>query len=368
MSNHLTGVEFAESENYYEVSSFLTKVKSRLIRHPLLNLAGIFQVVRATEKDCDAYGSFNRFLDADKPYFIYLENPLAVYHYTIGRIGHRTGATRFRNCLNDPKLKYIVCMSDACRKTFAQINMPLPAHVKMKTIYPYVPANSHATPSWIEEKSKSEYLECLYCVQGVRFVSKGGLEVLSAYEQLLKKGLKIHLTVITKFADLDPGVEKRLMSCPGITCHDFTFSYEDLEKVYANSNVLLQPSSDDSFGLTVLEAMKGGCAVICSKMYAFPEMVTEGVNGFLLEPKYYFFDENHIPNPAVWNHRKKTLYSRKESAQLVGELEDRLTRLCEDRKLLCEMSRRSLEIAGEKFGEESICAQWEDVWEALKHE
>lgn len=31
------------------------------------------------------YGSFNRFLKTDKPYFIYLENPLALYHYSIKR-------------------------------------------------------------------------------------------------------------------------------------------------------------------------------------------------------------------------------------------------------------------------------------------
>ena len=282
MSHRISCVEFVESENYYETSTFLNKVKSKLIRHHALNLLGIFQIVHAKGKMCDAYGSFNRFLDADKPYFIYLENPLALYHYTIGRIGYKFGRERFRRCLYDPKLKYIACMSDACRDTFEKINMPLPEHIRMKTIYPYVPANPHISLEKIENKSKSEYMECLYCVQGSRFVSKGGLEILSAYENLRKKGVKIHLTVITKISDLDVDVKQRLLNSLGVSSHDFTYTYEELESVYANANVLLQPSSDDSFGLTVLEAMKGGCAVICSRMYAFPEMVEDGVNGYIV--------------------------------------------------------------------------------------
>jgi hypothetical protein len=49
-------------------------------------------------------------------------------------------------------------------------------------------------------------------------------------------------------------------------------------------------------------------------------------------------------------------------------MEDLLLKLSRDRELLKSMSMRSLEIAGEKFGEERICAQWDEVWEVLKGE
>ena len=365
MSQQMTGVDFLEKEGYYETPSLLTKLKSRVIRLPVLDPAGVFQVVNAKGHDCDAYGSFNRFLDADKPYFLYLENPTALYHYTLGRISYRAGRDKFQNCLNSPNLRYIVCMSDACKDTFARINMPVPAHVKMKTIYPFVPDNPHIDLDKVRQKSKGEYLECLYCVQGIRFISKGGLEVLTAVERLRKQGCKIRLTVITKLSDLDKAVRERLNNCQGIVVHDFDYSYEEMEKVYAKANVLLQPSSDDSFGLTVLEAMKGGCAVIASKMYAFPEMVADGINGYLLEPKWRFFDEENIPNPSVWNHRKRTIYHRRESETLVAQLEEAISKLCGDRELLEELSLNSLECAGGKFGESRICAQWDDVWEEL---
>lgn len=61
-----------------------------------------------------------------------------------------------------------------------------------------------------------------------------------------------------------------------------------------NSTLLLHPTSDDSNSLTVLEAMKAGLPIISTKLYAIPEMVKDGVNGFLTEPKYAFFDNNNL--------------------------------------------------------------------------
>lgn len=366
ISANMPDVEFVEKAGYYETNTASTKMKSRLIRSPLLDLLGIFQVVKISTQQCDAYASFNRFLDADKPYFIYLENPTALYHYALRRIRYSKGQERFRACLKDPNLRYIVCMSEACKSSFVEINMPLPEHVKIKTIYPFVPANGKSSPERITEKSCREYLECLFCVQGIRFVSKGGLEVLSAYRNLRQKGVKIHLTVITKLSDLDKKVLSRLESYEDVTLRDFSFSYDELEEIYADTNVLLQPSSDDSFGLTVLEAMKGGCAVLCSRLYAFPEMVEDGVNGFLVEPKYWFFDSKHIPNPKIWNHRKRTIHSHRESRLLVKQLEERLIQLEENRKMLASLSLNSLLRANTKFGETQISEEWEDVLCSLK--
>lgn len=366
---HLTkaveDVEFVEANGYYEINSAVTKLKSILIRSRLLNPLGIFQVIDVKEKVCDCYGSFNRFLHTDKPYFIYLENPTALYHYTLGRIKYPLGRKMFKKCLDDPNLRQIICMSNACRDSFEKVNIKLPEHVDIKTIYPYVPKNENINSSLIEEKSKNEYLECLYCVQGIRFVSKGGLEVLSAYEKLRNQGVKIHLTVITKLADISEDVKGRLYSCEGVSVHDFSFSYEELEKIYAKMNLLIQVASDESFGLTILEAMKGGCAIIASQMYAFPEMVEDGKNGFLLEPKHWMFDKENIPNPKVWNHRKKTLYSKIESERLVEELSSCIAKFSQDREMLSAFSKNSLNTANTKFGEDAILSEWKLVLENI---
>lgn len=366
MSQHMQDVSFVDNGQYYEVAGLRSKAVSKLIRSHLLDPVGLFQILKVSGKDCDYYGSFNRFLQADKPYFLYLENPTALYHYTLGRIRFPAGRKRFAACLNDPNLKYIVCMADACRNTFERVNMPVPEGVKMTTIYPFVPRNPHADPEQIREKSENDTLECLFCVQGRRFITKGGLDVLKAYETLRAKGYRIHLRVITKLSELDKKTLKRLTSCEGITVHDFTFRYEELEEIYAKTNVLIHPSADDSVGLTILEAMKGGCAIVGSRLYGFTEMVEEDGNGFLLEPKYRIFTEEHLPNPRCWKHWKKRYYARKKDPAFIERIVKAVEKLYLDREKLRACSLRSLELANTKFGEDTICEQWKDVWNTLE--
>jgi glycosyltransferase involved in cell wall biosynthesis len=256
-------------------------------------------------------------------------------------------------------------MSDACRETFARVNMPAPEQLKMATIYPFVPRNLHTNPEQIREKSSHETLEYLFCVQGRRFLTKGGLDVLEAHRNLMAKGYNIHLRVITKLSELDKKTLEQLTSCEGVSVHDFTFSYAELEEIYAKTNILIHPSSDDSFGLTLLEAMKGGCAVITTDLYAFPEMVQDDVNGILLEPKYRMFTEENIPNPKCWKRWKKLYYTKKKDPAFVSRIEKAVEALYLDREKLCAYSLRSLELADTKFGEDTICQQWKDVWNTL---
>ena len=366
MSQHMEDVSFVDKGQYYEVAGLRSKLASKLIRSHLLDPAGLFQILKVSGKDCDCYGSFNRFLQTDKPYFIYLENPTALYHYTLGRIRFPAGRKRFAKCLNDPNLKCIICMADACRDTFSRVNMPVPEHVKMVTIYPFVPRNPYASPEQIREISKNETLECLFCAQGRRFLTKGGLDVLEAFRNLRAKGCNIHLRVITKLAELDKKTLAKLTSCEGVTVHDFTFRYEELEEIYAKTNVLIHPSSDDSVGLTILEAMKGGCTIVGSDLYGFTEMVEDGGNGMLLEPKFRIFTKEHLPNPKCWKRWKKLLYARRKDPAFVKRIEKAVESVYRDREKLCAYSLRSLELADTKFGEDAICKQWKDVWNTLE--
>ena len=366
VSERLPQVEFSENNNYYETNSITSKLKSKIIRFRIFDFLGIFQSVEIANRDCEIYGSFNRFLKADKPYFVYLENPTALYHYCLDRIKYKRGKQRFASHLNDKNLRHIVCMSKACANTFEKINMPLPGHVKITNIYPLVPTNNLVSESQIRQKSKNETLECLFCVQGIRFASKGGLETMRAVNKLHCNGVKIHLTVITKISDVDKRILKEIKSYPFVTLYDFKFEYSELERIYARANVLIQPTSDESFGLTFLEAMKGGCTLIGSRMYAIPEMIQDGFNGCLVEPHYWFFDKNNIPNPKVWNHRRRTIYSGKVSEDLVNSIAEKLG-LLTDREVLENYSLNSYKMSmSEDFSEEGIIKKWNDILEDFK--
>lgn len=368
LSQGLEDIEFIADNQYYEVSTRSKQIKSKLIRSRLFDYVGLFQVIGMSGKECDCYGSFNRFLKSDKPYFIYLENPTALYHYALGRVNHTAGKKRFQKCLNDPNLKYIVCMSEACRSTFEKVNMPLPASMEMKTIYPFVPSNPCISEELIQKKSQAELLECLFCVQGKSFYTKGGRDVLEAVAQLQDAGCNIHLTVITNLDMLKPETLEFIHSRKNMTLHDFRFTYEQMEKIYARTAVLLQPSSADSCPLTVLEAVKGGCAVLGSRLYALPEMVEHNGNGILIDPMYWTFTPDNMPNPIAWGYEKKVKLAEKRCQRYVDDIRLALHTMYEDRNLLQRFCKRSIEIADTKFGERVICGQWEDVWDAMKKE
>lgn len=356
-----------ESTAIYELNSWKDKLKNSIGRSSFFDLLGIVQVIKPTKLCYDIYGSFNRFLNIDKPYFIYVENPTALFHYRLNRKKSFFGKKKIEKELNNPYLKALVFMSNACGNTFEKVCGKPHKDCIQEVIYPYVPQNPYISPYKIKIKSQEENLDLLFVAQGLRFYSKGGLEVIEAFNQLKLKGLKLSLRIITSFKDLDFNTFEFLRAQKDIIVEDFRFSFDEMQEIYANSHILIQPSSDDSSPLTILEAIKSGLPIIGSKLYAIPEMVEEGFNGFLCDPHWWFFDRNNIPNPEVWNYRKKTIYSGKVSSEVIEFLKEKIEFLYNNREVLEDFSLNSLRKSKEPpFACEYIIGHWNEVFKSIK--
>jgi L-malate glycosyltransferase len=61
----------------------------------------------------------------------------------------------------------------------------------------------------------------------------------------------------------------------------FLGNREDVACLLAASDIALVPSESESFGLAALEAMSCGCAVIATDIGGLPELVRDGVDGYL---------------------------------------------------------------------------------------
>lgn len=353
-------IEFINDKGTYEVNSKLKKFIANLLRKRLIGFWGIFKVlkIKNTEIAADYYLSFNRFVDSDKPYVIYLENPTALCNYSLTCLHSPFVKRRLKRYIEDENLKKIICMSNACENTLQKVlNIPIPEK-KIIQIYPYVPRNLLVSEDKIYKRCNDK-LSILYIAQGARFRSKGGAEIIHAYIELRKK-YEVSLTIITNIKQLDRKILK-IIKENDIDLYDFEYTYQQLEHIYMQHTLLVQPSSDDSFGMTVLEGMKAGLPIITSDMYAFKEMVIDGKNGFLLSPAYYFFDKSDMPNPKVWNHRKRTIYSKRINGKLVQDLYNKIELLYKDRSLLFAMSMNSLERAEIVFGRERLITLWNDA-------
>jgi spore coat protein SA len=60
--------------------------------------------------------------------------------------------------------------------------------------------------------------------------------------------------------------------------------HAELAPWYASAHVLVNPSSSESFGMTLVEAMAQGLPVIASRVGGMPEIVVDGETGLLIAP------------------------------------------------------------------------------------
>src|SRR3990172_4646606 len=65
----------------------------------------------------------------------------------------------------------------------------------------------------------------------------------------------------------------------------FLGKQNQVQEVLNCADVLLLPSDLESFGLAALEAMACGVVPVCSRVGGVPEVLTDGVEGYLVEPR-----------------------------------------------------------------------------------
>ncbi|MGI0479741.1 glycosyltransferase [Geminocystis sp. CENA526] len=59
---------------------------------------------------------------------------------------------------------------------------------------------------------------------------------------------------------------------------------QDLGSAYASADAFIFPSSTETLGLVLLEAMAAGCPVVAARRGGIPDIVTDGVNGYMFDP------------------------------------------------------------------------------------
>jgi glycosyltransferase involved in cell wall biosynthesis len=59
---------------------------------------------------------------------------------------------------------------------------------------------------------------------------------------------------------------------------------KQLGSAFASSDAFIFPSRTETLGLVLLEAMAAGCPVVAARSGGIPDIVTDGVNGYLFDP------------------------------------------------------------------------------------
>ncbi|AUT03115.1 glycosyl transferase [Nostoc sp. CENA543] len=59
----------------------------------------------------------------------------------------------------------------------------------------------------------------------------------------------------------------------------------ELGSAFASADAFIFPSRTETLGLVLLEAMAAGCPVVAARSGGIPDIVTDGINGYLFDPK-----------------------------------------------------------------------------------
>ncbi|HBE17153.1 MAG TPA: glycosyl transferase [Cyanobacteria bacterium UBA11149] len=59
---------------------------------------------------------------------------------------------------------------------------------------------------------------------------------------------------------------------------------KELGAAYASADAFIFPSRTETLGLVLLEAMAAGCPVVAARSGGIPDIVTDGVNGYMFDP------------------------------------------------------------------------------------
>jgi glycosyltransferase involved in cell wall biosynthesis len=109
---------------------------------------------------------------------------------------------------------------------------------------------------------------------GVDWKRKGGPELLDAFKEVLRRYPKAHLTI----AGADVSVD--LPNCTVLG----QVSSQQLARHYAQSSIFCLPTRHEPFGIAFVEAMMHRLPVVATRVGAVPDMVDDGVNGYLVSP------------------------------------------------------------------------------------
>ncbi|ABM73063.1 SqdX [Prochlorococcus marinus str. MIT 9515] len=95
-------------------------------------------------------------------------------------------------------------------------------------------------------------------------------------------------------------------------------SGEELASAYASGDIFLFPSSTETLGLVLLEAMAAGCPVIGANKGGIPDIINDGINGCLYDP-----DEKDNGEKSLIEATKKILAdkNKKEAMRIEARKE-----------------------------------------------
>lgn len=112
---------------------------------------------------------------------------------------------------------------------------------------------------------------------------KGGDVALKVFENLKRSFDGIRMTFVGKITDME--MLEKVRRDKKISYFEYVSKKELHEKIFPTSDIFLLPTVAEAYGMSIVEALSKGIPVISSNISAIPEVVEDGVSGYLAAPR-----------------------------------------------------------------------------------
>lgn len=193
--------------------------------------------------------------------------------------------------LGSAPCRSILTLSDIAatqaKHKYQELGMPEIAD-KIKTFRGAVAPSRHDS---IKQPSQSGPLKLLFV--GRDAVRKGLVPTLDAIEEIRRGGLEVTLTIVSGldaegdyvFGPFAPSLsllKNRVKSTPWVD-HIEGAPNDRVRDLMREHDAFILPTMDESLGWVFIEALSEACPVITTDVFAIPELVEDGVSGYLLK-------------------------------------------------------------------------------------
>jgi len=289
----------------------------------------------------------------NKPWVIDMEHVHSFFGLNPHLIKNKFWRGFIEKKLASENCRAILCHCEATREAFFYYLDCSRFKDKIKVLYP----SSHIFPLKKTEHQKIRILSVLSL-----FYHKGGPQILEAFSELEKKYKNIELWIK---ADVPKEFRKRYNS-KNIRWFPYFSQVLPREKLiqdfHAQCDIFVYPSFCDSFGYSLIDAMIAGLPIITTNLFAFPEIIENGKNGFIIKIPGY-----NLRKGFFQVHRYQDIKPG-ENQEIVKELVKNLERLIKSRKLRDKMKKENLALIGSgKFSIRERNKKLNDIYdEALR--
>jgi glycosyltransferase involved in cell wall biosynthesis len=149
----------------------------------------------------------------------------------------------------------------------------------------------------------------------------------------------------------------------------FVLDPTDARKIdlYRTADVFLSliDNVQESFGLTVVEALAAGLPVVASDWNGYKALIEHEVNGYLIPTKTLAADEVWEPVLTIQLDSLAHLFGAQTTAVDLVAARDRLLEIAENKDLALSMSRAAAESA-ERYDWSKVIAQYFELWTRLR--